>query len=333
MSLAAPAAVIAQLSGAICRGPERRPDARAERPTTAGTDLWNATGPIGTAANYAPLQWCAGLIPSLSYTTDGTSNFPTPNNGGYTRIASMGGHPGEGAAQTTDNIDRFTIAAYTVQAGQAGTYGIAGSSLTFQDPAAVGVILRVYVNNTQKARFIFMSGGASTNFDTPLGALNAGDTVYVAVGAYALRHQRRVPAQLHAYDGRGASAVRGAGGLRHGLPAGNDAKGWGGRRWPSDGWNFLWNPTSAVGTAANYAPLQWVANTVPDNLYTVDGSDAFPRPNNGGFIQLLSNGGAGGHPGEGARADQRRDRALARSRRIPCSQARSGKAGITGSKW
>ncbi len=53
---------------------------------------------------------------------------------------------------------------------------------------------------------------------------------------------------------------------------------------PAEGWKYLWNSDSAIGTAANYKPLVWNVNL---KAYTIN-AEAFPAPSPGGYLGVFS---------------------------------------------
>ena len=153
---------------------------RAEASADGWDYMWNPAGTaVGTAANYASLvqddDWWMNLYAA-------TATFPSYWPAYVLNISATGGSPGAGTAQGYDP-EHFAIAAYTVQAGEAGVVSITDSSIynAYADNST-GVELRVYVNDTLTTSFIQGSGATAASFDASLGSLDVGDTVYVAVG-------------------------------------------------------------------------------------------------------------------------------------------------------
>ncbi|NQT41280.1 MAG: autotransporter-associated beta strand repeat-containing protein, partial [Planctomycetes bacterium] len=141
--------------------------------------MWNAGGVIGTAAgNYSSLPWWSG---QNQYNFDGAGNLPRANPAAYVNLIGTGGHPGRGVNQG-GVVDRYAIAAYTIQPGENGFLSIDNSSFSVAGGGSNGVDLRVYVNDTLMTDFIAPGAGGAIPFDMVLGTLNAGDTVYVAAG-------------------------------------------------------------------------------------------------------------------------------------------------------
>jgi len=137
--------------------------------------LWNPTGDIGKTNNYRDLVWNG-----QSYGFDETPTFPRPNPAHYMRISREGGHPAHGKNQRGD-IDTYVIFAYTVT--NAGFYLITNSFLIRSDGKVNGNDnLRVFINEQPVGPEIIVETKTPQPFDRPLGRLNAGDCVYVAVG-------------------------------------------------------------------------------------------------------------------------------------------------------
>ncbi len=154
---------------------------RAERSADGWDYMWNASGAIGDAGNYSSLKAYGS-----TYNFDGKGKVYRDPPARYASVHSTGGHPGPGVNQGESwGIDRYPIAAYTVQAGEAGLAEISSSALGVSSTNSAGVELRVYVNNTLVTTFIQPGGStgtASGAFNVALGQLAVGDTVYVAMG-------------------------------------------------------------------------------------------------------------------------------------------------------
>jgi hypothetical protein len=160
----------------------------AMQPTTPAPGwsyMWNSGGAIGDPANYT------SLLPTtdstrFSYTTDGAPSLPSPAPGSYTYFGSEvfnrspGGHPGPGTGQTA--IERYAIAAYTLN--NSGTFAITNGVLQNVDTSIDGLNFRIYANSSLIYSGITNPGvNSSLNFsNVPLGNLNSGDTIYVAIG-------------------------------------------------------------------------------------------------------------------------------------------------------
>jgi hypothetical protein len=132
-------------------------------PASGWQYLWNNNGAFGDAANYSAMP------------VDGTAYRPASEQ--YLNLRSGSGHPGPG----TDNgvpFDRYPIAAYTVLSD--GNYSIENSFLNRGNTSGdgVGVMLHVGTTVTQIGSVAAASTG---DFDTSLGFLTAGTTIYIGV--------------------------------------------------------------------------------------------------------------------------------------------------------
>ena len=137
--------------------------------------LCNSAGVIGTSANYTGLGWDTA---NNAY-VNGTDYYPFV--GYHPVLYTITMHPGEGTSEGSA-VDRFFIAAYTIQPGEGGQVTIADSSIEDYGILSNGVQLCVYVNDALKTNFIQAGGAVAGSFNGSLGDLSAGDTVYVAVG-------------------------------------------------------------------------------------------------------------------------------------------------------
>ena len=160
--------------------------------------LWNAPpdwtgtssasgngGAITSVADYELLKWSGDR-----WTADGDNDTGTGSPAEWLRLRDPqvlgtpqpGHHPGTGAGQSGTNLDRYVITAYTVSA--AGPYTLTGTNLDTEGGGGNGNEVRVYtsadVNNPLKS--VVFDGVTNGYFGTYLGALSAGETVYVAVG-------------------------------------------------------------------------------------------------------------------------------------------------------
>ncbi|MEL6131996.1 MAG: PQQ-dependent sugar dehydrogenase, partial [Bacteroidota bacterium] len=135
--------------------------------------LWNAGGPIGNEANYAPLVWNGNW-----YDSDGVPASTDPTDLAHGSIKPTGGHPGWADDQSA--FDRYVIVGYTVP--YSGEYVLDNTDLTNNNAACGdGVELRVYVNNSLR-HTVLVGNGATESFYVNFGLMTAGDKIYVAVG-------------------------------------------------------------------------------------------------------------------------------------------------------
>jgi hypothetical protein len=166
----------------------------AFQPTTPAPGwayLWNNAGPIGNPANYTPLLPTAGG----RYTSDGTDILPAPPPGRFVDIGLHGdapvpgGHPGVGALQSgSGGIERYAIAVFTVASPD--SFAIVNGLLRNVNPnsggSGDGLNVKVFTNDNSLPMISTATApgfGSQVTFDGALGALNAGDTIYVAIGS------------------------------------------------------------------------------------------------------------------------------------------------------
>ena len=132
-------------------------------------------GVIQDASTYKPLVWNAE---KQCYCGDPVL-LPSPPPYGSMRIAQSSVHPG--VAGHDGSPDRFAIAGYTIMAGGAGKVKLAGSFITRK--FGIGTVqLLVLVNKEEVKRIVVAQSQERVSFDTDLGNLKVGDTVYVAIG-------------------------------------------------------------------------------------------------------------------------------------------------------
>lgn len=158
---------------------------RSPTPATGWRYLWNEKGPIGKPDNYVPLRWDGRSM----YTTDGQRGLPRPAPGTYLHLWQEGGHPGRGSTRTFPAIDYYAIVAYTIQpADGAGSYRISNSRIkrTLKDPSN-GIEVLVHVNGQSPLRKQALGQVVDRveSFDTDLGKLQPGDTIFLAIGPNA----------------------------------------------------------------------------------------------------------------------------------------------------
>ncbi len=220
----------------------------------------------------ADLQW--STIAGVYNTTGGVTPVwnGTSHPDDYLTLGPYGGHPG----QPNYNV----IAGFTVDAP--GIYRIVNSSIakidTFTHSGEDGLSVRVFVNGTQVGGTqTVTTDGATLNFDRALGELNAGDTVYVVVGAAANQN----------YDGfRAFDFTIQRAPLPVWEPVANFQDDFG-----QAGWNYYWNPNGSLP----FTPLQWsniagAYNTTGVATQVWSGGAG----HNDDYLQL---GNGSGHPG------------------------------------
>ena len=130
--------------------------------------LWNQNGEFGTASNYSALTHDA-----WRYRPATVDEFPY--------LGASSAHPGAGVDQPeSGGINRYAIAAFTVS--EAGLYEITNSSITREGMWGDGLEVSVHVNDLPVTQLLSLAPESTGSFDTVLGNLSAGDTVYVGVG-------------------------------------------------------------------------------------------------------------------------------------------------------
>lgn len=143
------------------------------KPTGWSASPDNRTGGIGNPSSYA------NLVPSGSiYTPDGDSNFSNNSPAAYLQLSSSGGHPGANAGAAGVK-DRYAIAAFTVPA--AGYHKITNSRVRGVS-GGTGLHLVAHTGSNPAAVELRTTADTQESFDTLLGFLPAGETIYVAVG-------------------------------------------------------------------------------------------------------------------------------------------------------
>ena len=139
---------------------------------------WNGASGIGTAAGYTNLMWDGGS----RWDVDGVPGLPGPNPGAWAYLGATNGHPGRGINDGVGTpVDRYAIAGYQIQPGEAGALQVTGG-VTVNSGNSNGLDVRVFVNDAQANRIVEMPGGGAGSINTVLGSVGVGDTVYVAIG-------------------------------------------------------------------------------------------------------------------------------------------------------
>jgi hypothetical protein len=295
-----------------------RDDFQGTTPATGWQYLWNAptdwdgtsctngsTGPITSTADYEPLAWSGSF-----WTADGDGDAGNGSPARYLRLHGTGGHPGRGSTQTeappldvANSHDRCTIAAYTIQAADAGPVYIVDSTCTVSGHGVAQTVkILVYVNGTLK-HSVTQTGTLAATFDCALGNLSAGDTVYVALS----------PDQQDGSDGfvwdftLSDEPVSANGPIliadfiddyHSGAGVGDPAD-------FADGWSYQWNAptdwdgtsssdgsTGPITTLSDYELLKWSGTR-----WRPDGDDVF---SNGQPANYMNIGNGDGHPGRGS---------------------------------
>ena len=151
-------------------------------PATGWSYQTNSSGAIGNSANYANML---SNPTGTQYNLTGSATLPVGSS--YASLSAGGGHPGTGTAQVA-GVDRYVIAAYTIQSTDVtgyimdGPFQLTNTSIVRPSTNGQSLSLQVYVNNTLIGPADVISGTSVTTFDRTLGYIEVGDTVYVAVG-------------------------------------------------------------------------------------------------------------------------------------------------------
>lgn len=131
--------------------------------------LWNANSSLGDSKGYVPLVWNG-----YDYRS-GEASYPATSELKYGFLGPKRGHPGSGTSNGA-STDRYVISAYTFS--EAGNFSITDSSLTTTCEWSNGLDAHVYLNDQVIPPASDFYDGINRN----LGAVEAGDTVYVAIG-------------------------------------------------------------------------------------------------------------------------------------------------------
>ncbi|MEM7457619.1 MAG: hypothetical protein AAF456_25035 [Planctomycetota bacterium] len=152
--------------------------------------LWNApddwstnnngdqdTNPVGVTNTYMPLS-----VNDRVFRPTGTQ---VPNAAsGHLFLTNRGGHTGIHAGLSTTNAhDRYAVTAFEV--ANAGYFSIQDSFLTKNRPGGDAIEVVVHLDDGRILNRMTTQAGADyrIEFDTNLGFLEAGETIYVGVGA------------------------------------------------------------------------------------------------------------------------------------------------------
>lgn len=162
-------------------------DLQPVTPKAGWSYLWNPAGvPITDVSGYSPLVAVPQPNNGFYYDLDGGLPLPRSEPAAFDSFDILeglpGGGPGRGASQSADGLDHYAIAAYTINSG--GDASIVNSLLTTRDFSVDGLQARIFVNDRDTGVDVFVPPGKgnSSPFDANLGVLNAGDTIYVAIG-------------------------------------------------------------------------------------------------------------------------------------------------------
>ena len=155
-------------------------------PAAGWSYLWNPTHAVGSSANYVALVGDTNF--GGDYETQANGSLPDAAPGSNLAATSTSLRPGQGSAQSALQIEHCAIAAYTISAQDIATAGgnqawiTSGFFTTGVGPD--GVHAYVYVNDTLiNGPTVLPAGVTFPDLVLPLGAVSAGDTIYVAIGS------------------------------------------------------------------------------------------------------------------------------------------------------
>ena len=120
---------------------------------------------------------------ALRHTSHVMTNTPFENDGSnsnFPYLSSGSAHPGDGTDEGS-GIEQHAIAAFTVS--QSGEYSITNSALNNGNQFSDGVNVKVHVTGGPVRTLETIGTQGSGSFNTSLGFLNAGQTIYIGVGA------------------------------------------------------------------------------------------------------------------------------------------------------
>ena len=166
-------------------------DFNATTPSTGWRYLWNASGasgdltsnPIGNPAAYSSL-----LSDGTYYTPDGDSNLTNNAPSDYLVLGPQGGHLTNDSA--APDVRRYMIFEYTIQT--TGFYNIQDSYVQNAAAAFGQKDVGFRLNSGPRIASLTVGTGAydpvtnpggRVTFDSNLGALNAGDKLYLELGS------------------------------------------------------------------------------------------------------------------------------------------------------
>ena len=131
---------------------------------------------MGDPINYTPLVSTGG-----DYTSDGIvdSHRPIPRH--YARLGPENGHPGLGSAQ--GGAARHRAIGDCLVHGRPATANTQSAIASFaRKPTVLELDVLVHINGDSPTHYDLIESGATASFDTDLGHLSSGDTIYVTIG-------------------------------------------------------------------------------------------------------------------------------------------------------
>lgn len=154
------------------------PDAPA--PATGWRYLWNPTDLVGNPEAYSDMLWSTRGV----YAPNGSLAIPAPLPARSLQLSSFGGHPGPDLAVCVDGIQRGPIVAYSVP--MSGDYMIEEGWCTRVADArrdgydnAIDLVIHDQAGRELLTKTV--DAASTVSFELELGAMEAGETVYLAV--------------------------------------------------------------------------------------------------------------------------------------------------------
>ena len=143
-------------------------DFQSPNPSAGWAYVWNQNSSFGDQSGYADLEW-----DTWRYRPNASTNFPY--------LGATFAHPGDGTSEGS-GVERFAIAAFTVPVD--GNYSIVNSSISPSENTVNGVNVAAHISGQSVISLgEFDQTDIDSSFDRTLGFANAGDVIYVALGA------------------------------------------------------------------------------------------------------------------------------------------------------
>lgn len=162
---------------------------RPDNWTAGGSAYVGTTGLLGDTSRYALLVNTGNA--GTPWTADGDVDGTNSNPDRYVRFGaynsssdSVSLHPGAQPGFSTNQVDRYAIAAFTV--ATTDFYHLVDGRLWTGSALSDGVDVWVHVNNGTPVKLGVSTGGTGSStaftYSYAFGELQAGDTIYVAFG-------------------------------------------------------------------------------------------------------------------------------------------------------
>jgi acetyl esterase/lipase len=252
-----------------------------------------ATGFVGDIDSYELL-----LKSPTGWTGDGDDAGSNNPPASYLRLTNTGGHPG--AQGSGSNLyQRYAIAAYKV--AESGMYSIINSSVQRPNLNGDGLELIIYTQSFTRVSPVVVGPGQTISFDRPLGNLEAGRVIYLAIGAGDSANFDGFNLDFEIVREAGLKAA----GYRSDFSAESASTG---------AWSYLWNAPEGWSSASGGGDLKSGLIGLPDgyvalldvgDYWTPDGNASGTDNQPAGYLKLTS---TGGHPGSAVTSSNARKR-------------------------